>query len=240
MQAYRIRAANEKILAAFCLTEYRMHQETKPLEFGVGYELIITDPEISRSIVFQIKKVGYYMNVHPESIMGWLLKYYAELQTDLDNSPNSVCHKGCCDCCSNDFEISITEYFMILKYLGIQYGDECIKQYSHIAKKSMSSSKCIFIDCTNGACSIYEVRPLVCRKYGLYDYTCNCEKLNPNKDLLKDIPDTSKGTLYFTHSAFPKKRVMCPCKRIVQLVWKLKRRTTCKRKNEETLMQART
>lgn len=200
-----------------------MNHETEPLELGINYEFIITDPETSRNIVYEIKKVGYYMNVHPESIMNWLLKYYADIQKDFDNSPNSVCHKGCCDCCTNDFEISITEYFMILKFLGIKYGDDYIKQYSDIAKKSMSSSKCIFVDCTNGACSIYEVRPLICRKYGLYDYTnYNCEKLNSDKDLLTYKPDTSNGTFCFKHSVLSKKEIMCPCKRIVHWFGNLK------------------
>ena len=193
-----------------------IYHDSEPLELGVEHEFIIADPENPTTIVFEIKKVGYYMDLHPESIMHWLLKYYEEIQNDLDNSPNSVCQKGCCDCCANDFEISITEYFMILKYLGIKYGEETIKQYSEIAKKSMSASQCIFIDSTDGSCSIYEVRPLVCRKYGLYDYTHkNCEKLTPDRDLLPDKPDTLEGTAFFRHSAFPMKKMCCPPKRIV-------------------------
>lgn len=138
--------------------------EFQPLNINENYEFVITDFEIAENIVFRIKKVGCFMDIHPESIMQTLLDYYEKIDKDNNVSPNMVCHKGCCKCCTNDFEISITEYFMILKYLGINFGYDYIQQYSDKAKKSMSTSDCIFIDCTNGACSIYEVRPLMPNK----------------------------------------------------------------------------
>lgn len=192
------------------------------LDINKSYEFIITDPEIAENIVFIIKKVGYFMNINPESIMQTLLNYYEKIEGDFAVSPNTVCHKGCCECCTNDFEISITEYFMILKYLGIKFGQEYIKHCSDKAKKSISSSNCIFIDCTNGACSIYEVRPLICRKYRLYDCIDNCDKLNSKKDLLPDAPDTSKNVYVFQHSLIPNKEIMCPNKRIVHWFGNLK------------------
>lgn len=194
----------------------------QPLNINENYEFVITDPEIARNIVFMIKKVGYFMDIHPESIMQTLLDYYEKIEKDNDISLNTVCHKGCYECCTNDFEISITEYFMILKYLGINFGYDYIQQYSDKAKKSMSSSSCIFIDCTNGSCSIYEVRPLVCRKYGLYDCTYNCDKLDAERDLLPNMPDTSKNVYFFQHSLMPNKKIMCPNKRIVQWFGNLK------------------
>ena len=67
----------------------------QPLNINENYEFVITDPEIARNIVFMIKKVGYFMDIHPESIMQTLLDYYEKIEKDNDISLNTVCHKGC-------------------------------------------------------------------------------------------------------------------------------------------------
>jgi len=181
----------------------------------VPYELVLVDPDGANNAVIQIKKVGAEMRENPKSVIADLRRYFDEIEQDAKASPNAVCRKGCCDCCSNDFEIGITEYFMILRFLNIRYGKDYVQKVSEKAKISLSSDRCIFINCTDGSCEIYEVRPLICRKYGLYREFGGCDKLDPNKDLFPSTRDTFKNTVLFQHPAFPQKNFMCRPKRIV-------------------------
>lgn len=184
------------------------------LDLNKWYELYFPNTDNSDIRMIRIKKVGYYTEMTNDSIMNTLLSYYKQIEQDFSISPNETCHKGCNDCCTNDFEISITEYFIILNYLGIKYGKEFIKKVSERAKISLNAEKCLFVDTTNGACSIYEVRPLVCRKYGLYQSICNCPKLR--EDELLDVKrDTSLNTIVFNHSKTNKK-IIPTQKRLVQ------------------------
>lgn len=185
------------------------------MNLGVPYELVLTDPDGDRNVTIQIKKVGENMPINPKSILACLQKYFDEIERDAAVSPNTVCRKGCCGCCSNDFEISISEYFMILRFLNIKYGEDYVQSISEKAKMSFHADRCIFVNCTDGSCSIYEVRPLTCRKYGLYEEFGGCSKLDPNIDLLPATRDTSKNTLFFQHSKFPQKTFACRPKRIV-------------------------
>jgi Fe-S-cluster containining protein len=206
------------------MTTFTGNQILNDLQFDLNkdYELIIIDPETDVKTRIRIKKVGYFVNINPESIIHTLINYYDAIENDNKHSPNITCHKGCSDCCSNDFEISITEYFMILNYLGIRYGQDYLEQCSKKAIASHSASNCIFIDCTNGSCSIYEVRPLVCRKYGLYDCSINCKKLDEESELLFNAVSTDENTLFFRHSSLPEKKFACPPKRIVHWFGNLK------------------
>lgn len=67
------------------------------------------------------------MQVNPHGIIADLQRYFEEIEHDAMVSPNAVCHKGYCDCCANDFEISIIEYFMILRFLNVRYGEAYVQ-----------------------------------------------------------------------------------------------------------------
>lgn len=185
------------------------------------YELVIPRIDTSENLIVRIRKVGFFEEMNEKSVMKALADYFETIENDLAKSPNQTCHKGCCECCTNDFEISISEYFMILNYLNIKYGSDFVKSVSEKAKISFSSDKCIFIDSTNGSCSIYEVRPLVCRKYGLYKTKFYCDKLDYDKDLIQYTHDTTVNTLCFNHRITGQKIAPIP-KRIIQWFSNLK------------------
>lgn len=183
-------------------------------ELYAPYELELVDP-CNGNVTIQIRRIGENMQTEPQSILAELQRYFDEIERDAAASPNKVCRKGCCGCCSNDFEIGISEYFMILRFLNIRYGEDYVQSISEKAKISFPADKCIFVNCTDGSCEIYEVRPLVCRKYGLYGEFGGCSKLDPARDMLPFTRDTSKNTILFQHPNYPNKTFSCSTKRIV-------------------------
>ena len=152
--------------------------------------------DIGSAVVFRLRKIYHSNMFNSDSIIACLQAYYKQIDTDILKSPNRVCCKGCSDCCVSDFEISITEYFMILNYLNINYGKEYVKRMSAKAKLTIPSAPCIFVNDTTRACDIYEVRPLICRKYGLYNTAMRCEKLSSH-DVLNKYLDTTENTIFF-------------------------------------------
>ena len=96
----------------------------------------------------------------PDSVLGDYLKLRNE--TDLlcerlgkTHKQHLKCTPGCHKCCM-DFSIFPVEFFSILK----ETGNKKIK-FRNIADEG----ECSFL--TDGLCSIYESRPIICRTHGL-------------------------------------------------------------------------
>lgn len=191
------------------------------MELNVPHELVLASPEDDSKVIIQVKKVWESMQINPQSVLAGLQKHFDEIDRDAADSPNTVCRKGCCGCCSNDLVISISEYFMILRFLNIRYGEAYVQKVSKKARISVHENNCIFVNCTDGSCSIYEVRPLICRKYGLYRQAGGCSRLDSEKDMLPFTRDTSENTLFFHRSDFPKRAYSCPAHTIVYWFSKL-------------------
>ena len=77
------------------------------------------------------------------------------------------CKKGCSLCCYNEVSVSLLEAQYIEKHTGI-------KQNINLAIKDFPGIPCPFL--TDGACSIYEHRPFVCRRHvALFDNPKWCQ-----------------------------------------------------------------
>ncbi|MEG0429949.1 MAG: YkgJ family cysteine cluster protein [Hydrogenoanaerobacterium sp.] len=108
-----------------------------------------------------------------------------------ENNVKFFCYKGCSDCCDEYFYISESEYLAIRQYVAAHgvsnhqaaveqrqklkdsYPNEFDKLLSPVVQAdSFDDNKvpkgfapCIFLK--DGACSIYPVRPILCRLYGV-------------------------------------------------------------------------
>lgn len=174
-------------------------------------ELIILRDDSDTVIVIKVRMIYHSdMKARPDSIIAVLKNYYYQIDKDNFKNRNSTCKKGCTDCCTGDFPISITEFFMILNHLNIKCGKEFIEKYANMASVSVPEDPCIFINDTNGACDIYEVRPLICRKYGLYEKRTGCYKMDHETELLDKDYITVDNTVYFKHPDYPEKKIMFP------------------------------
>lgn len=183
---------------------------------GRWYKLVFTDIDPPEKRIVGIRKIEVDKNMKPECLMSYLADYFTLIESDIRLSENNICEKGCCSCCTSDFEVSIAEYFAILNYIGIRYGRDSIRRISEQAKLSLNSPMCIFVDRTDGSCGIYEVRPLLCRKYGLYESSTDCPRLTGKTLLLDKKADTAKNTLYFEIGNKSSSRIFSKPKRIVQ------------------------
>lgn len=105
-----------------------------------------------------------------------LRKIY-NLMTDLGNvaEPYVACGKGCSSCCKMNITISQIEANLIAEKLGIKS-----KQLTN--NKNHPSEEFIGVPCTflkNDSCTIYDVRPFVCRNHVWFDtssYWCDPER----------------------------------------------------------------
>ena len=105
-----------------------------------------------------------------------LRKIY-NLMTDLGVAaePYVACSKGCSSCCKINVTISQMEANLIAEKTGIKSKQLALSQ-SHSPDKFIGIP-CVFLK--NGSCSIYDIRPFVCRKHIWFDttaYWCNPER----------------------------------------------------------------
>lgn len=152
--------------------------------------LIITDPTndyISEFEIIELGQVGImsrnspcfcgsskkikhcHSDINENSIIAELLRVYKKID-ERNAHAKSLCNKGCADCCTNDFQVQLWEFFCILEYLGIG-SYKMAKSREKLARQLIQLSletaqTCIFLDQQEKACKIYEVRPAVCRNYG--------------------------------------------------------------------------
>ncbi len=143
-----------------------------------------------------------HSDINPNSVVANYYKIVNRLNEEIKNNCQYfVCKRGCSDCCTNDFDVSINEFFTILNYLQIKCNDEQIEKICNKAKLNIASvtkdknkviiSRCMFINERDDSCEIYEVRPIVCRKYGYYLPT-QCDIINDNERAQQSLIEGSR------------------------------------------------
>lgn len=97
------------------------------------------------------------------------------------------CKKGCSACCHMEVEVTSYEAKILAKIVG----DGHVIDKARLQKQSERSlqdnqwkqgirnldSKCVFLN-NEGACSIYESRPVMCRRHSVTSPAKNCETLD--------------------------------------------------------------
>lgn len=97
-------------------------------------------------------------------------------------APYIACDKGCSDCCKMNVKISQIEANHIADKIGIQ-SKQLPSSRTYKSDKFMGVP-CVFLK--EGSCSIYEIRPFVCRNHASFDATPYwCE---PENSLHAEMP----------------------------------------------------
>jgi Fe-S-cluster containining protein len=90
------------------------------------------------------------------------------------------CGRGCSECCSQIFSITTLDAYIIQEHIRSLPSErqsqleQKAKEYTR--KKSLSTGSNLKIPCPSlgaeGECTIYEARPVICRRFGMpiYDY----------------------------------------------------------------------
>ena len=172
------------------------------LDWKWHYLTLVNESGIQNIAVRRIQMEKYSYN--PNSIIAKLEYYFKELDSIQKDLSNPVCRKGCSGCCSNDFEISMTEFFYILRYMNIHFSVSIIEDFRRKAQEPFHFGPCLFIDHNDESCQIYEARPLICRKYGVLDDLTDCPLL-PNVPLSEQNVNTADDTFLFTLPGSTKK-----------------------------------
>lgn len=104
----------------------------------------------------------------------------------LEKNNNVSCKKGCSSCCHINVDIFNEEAKIIYDYLvenKIDVSIEYLKNQMSIDNKDRSvfiqGSACVFLK--NKECSIYNIRPINCKKYFVINDPKLCE--NPNEEV---------------------------------------------------------
>lgn len=177
-------------------------------------------------------------DISEESLAAKMLSLNARADTLIDSyyskyKVNPVCRKGCSECCSTVFSISIVEFFLICRemikfdykrialikhrvlqgisylnrekpelfnYLRTDHGD---LDFNKMSLKIYELSKGVKVDCPflielanrERICSVYNVRPLICRISGTSYYSkiekiYICSHIGTNKNIMDCGPST--------------------------------------------------
>jgi len=182
------------------------------------------------------KKCHY--DISGESLAAKMLSLYTSVNKLItshysEHNIKPICTKGCSECCSTVFSVSIVEFFLICRELmkwdskrialikqrvlqGISYlncerpellnyfrSDHSELNFIDMSLKIYELSKGINMDCpfltgltTRGkVCSVYKIRPLICRIAGTSYYTdienmYICSQIGTNKTIMNCGPST--------------------------------------------------
>lgn len=125
------------------------------------------------------------------------------------NKVKFICKKGCFECCSDYFYVAKIEYTTILHYLKstgtdilpiISSCEEKLQQFKTSHHEEYTSlknndysmftdtsnikvSNCPFLG-SNNECLVYDVRPLICRLYGISHSYGVCNKIKKQSSML--------------------------------------------------------
>lgn len=177
-------------------------------------------------------------DISKESLAAKMLSLYARADRLIDShyskhNVKPICRKGCSECCSTVFNVSIIEFFLIcremikldfkrialvkhrvlqsISYLNCEQpellnylrSDHSELDFKNMSLKIYELSKGVNLDCpfltelTNREriCSVYNVRPLICRIAGTSYYTdienmYICSYIGTNKTIMDCGPST--------------------------------------------------
>ena len=104
-------------------------------------------------------------NASPRSKLGKIYSLLADLGKVAE--PYIACGKGCSSCCKMNVTISQIEANLIAEKTGIKSKQFTSSQSHNI--EEFIGIPCIFLK--DGSCSIYDIRPFVCRKHVSFDMT---------------------------------------------------------------------
>ena len=117
----------------------------------VGSVTVLLQATLSSKYMQEYNNLRDKVDTQFEQIFG---KHQSEMQ----------CNEGCHDCCAPDLSVTQVEAEMIKSFLiarpdRIEYINKLIESNPH------QNARCEFL-AADGLCSIYEVRPLICRSHG--------------------------------------------------------------------------
>lgn len=164
----------------------------------------------SKTVVEQFEK-QYSHSLAACEALGHSLAYKAALQyineTEKASSEPISCRAGCGACCHQPVFASFDEFEAIKDHL-VETGRKLDRNKLQMQKEDLVDGvftklkvpdrKCVFLG-ANNSCTIYEVRPLLCRRYNVYSNPAHCAS-GSTSQIKYDVNARTEGHLsaYFT------------------------------------------
>jgi|GEM_PF-4130004 len=199
---------------------------TLPKGAKTKYKKIIIDLTLYNEY---LEKIKTFLNFHIQQNYNLCMKNYPNLLFYIDklsdlHIPYTDCHKGCDHCCYMAVAVSEFEADYIKNYINNNWTNEQKRQL-HIKIQDLNKSHkeifdidylisnikyqnrvpCIFLE--DGCCSIYSVRPAICRTYLSFSPSQVCKEVQFNSTSENNVEaDTANDfrnelyTFYLSHS----------------------------------------
>lgn len=127
-----------------------------------------TLPKIPPELIAKANNLYLYLMQSPDMLGVKLERVYRYLDDfRVYLAPHVSCNKGCSHCCHMDVQLSPLEASLIQMHTGItmQLGNQLSTGHR---------DACPFL-ASDGACSVYQVRPMVCRTFHALGEPENCK-----------------------------------------------------------------
>lgn len=142
-------------------------------QFIARIRKIAKNPDKQIEIIFSMIDfyTDEYIKHRPIDRIGTILGFYEAINEAFEKSKNInkkdiTCRKGCSFCCHIDVDINEDEAAYIVHYCkenNIQINKEYLSKQPAKAREKTEYARCVFLE--NNECSIYEARPVMCRKH---------------------------------------------------------------------------
>lgn len=171
---------------------YRLESEPGYFEFKVTsllrdyLNLLMQDPSNKETIDQIISIINGYTvqlgNLRLQNRKGSTLEVYKAVDGFFSAAPDEnkkeiKCKESCTACCFIEIDVSRDEAATILDFCrekGIHVDKEYLEKQASAGRKTYSAvSRCVFLK--ENLCSIYEVRPVACRKHWVMTDPALCD-----------------------------------------------------------------
>jgi len=117
-------------------------------------------------------------SVNEESLVSKILELYAEID-ERNKNATTLCEKGCSYCCTDDFEVNLSEFLVMLDFLGTEQSRYATVKDIIANGNPKANGTCIFLNEKENTCEIYALKPLMCRNFGTTKQATSfpCKKL---------------------------------------------------------------
>lgn len=128
-------------------------------------------------------------------MIGTLEKVMEDMRNGVtDYTKDGEC-SGCGQCCSNYLPLSIKECFRIREYVRRKHIAECVNRPP--TADPVQDWTCPFRDSVRGICTIYEIRPAICRDF-------RCDKTRKDIQASKELFHQVREIVDMRATFFPK------------------------------------
>lgn len=182
---YKVRKKNKKIEARICSTE-TFYRSNGGMEIRSTPELMDAAAELNQHLT-QSKGYADFANIRK------LHLFFDKVARSIGGG-RSVCQRGCAHCCNLDIDLGFFEARYIAHHLDLTLIDRTTRTRSNYGYEK--GNYCQFLNQRTAECTIYKIRPIVCRSFIVFDSPEYCADRNYPTHALHHIGNSAFHLFY--------------------------------------------